>query len=584
MAKKSKLELVMELSDKLFNNKLSQVQAKLSGATDKMESKLQRFNLKQIKVFSNFGKALDPTAMNNMSEIVENLSQKLDFTKSITNTKTMLAQMGVENINEMSTRIHKLGKVWEANDDDIAKSANALTKQLGGSFESNLAILQQGYEKGANLNGDMLDQFKEYAPQIKELGLNASDMMVIMANAGKNGVFSDKAIDSIKEANLSLKEMGPAQMAALKGIGLDFERDLRGKTSFQAVQMISKAMEGANAQAKQLALTDIFKGAGEDAGMGFILGLSSMDLDPRKLPNIKQADEGLKGFIAGIESYVSEKVGAMMPYLQGVSMSIVTLASLTTVIQALTTAQWFSNLAAAASPYMWVALAIGAVIGVVVLAIKYFDDWGAMVLVFMGPIGRLIVALKLIYDHWDSIVNAFKSDGILGGLKRIGQVLLDVILKPLQQILETIANFDPTGLAQKGAEAIRQFRSEQGLITTGEVATIGNVDATDPLGLKGIKTPDLWGTKKVEPTSLLKAPVLDGKLAGTGGKNKKQGEEISKVAGEANQVKKVDIRIDAFNKGGINVSQSAYAGMTKEDVEAWFKEMMQRVLINAETA
>lgn len=582
MAKQSKLELLMELSDKLFNNKLSQVQAKLSATTDKMEDKLQSFNMKQIKVFSGFGKALDPTAMNSISEMADNINGKLDFTKDISNTKTMLGQMGVENIDAMAAKVHNLGKVWEENDAEIAKSTNAMTKQLGGSFESNLAILQAGYEKGANLNGDMLDQFKEYAPQIKELGLNASDMMVIMAKAGKDGVFSDKAIDSIKEANLSLKEMGPAQMAALKGIGLDFQKDLKDKSSFEAVRMISKAMDGANAQAKQLALTDIFKGAGEDAGMGFILGLGSMDLDPTKLANFKQADEGLKGWISGVESYVADKLGGMMPYLQGISMGIITLGSFISIIQSLTAAQWLSNIAAAASPYMWVALAIGAVIAAVVIAINYFDEWGATLLVFMGPIGRVIVALKLIYDHWDSIVNAFKSDGIMGGLKRIGEVLMDVILKPLQQVLELLANIDPTGLAQKGADAVKEFRSGHGLITPGENPSIGNVDATDPLGLKP-KTPNPWGTPAPQDP-LLKAPVLDGKLAPTGGKkDKKTGENISKVAGQANQVRNITIQIDSFNKGGINVAQSAYAGMTKDDVEAWFKEMLRRTVANAET-
>jgi arabinogalactan endo-1,4-beta-galactosidase len=193
------------------------------------------------------------------------------------------------------------------------------------------------------------------------------------------------------------------------------------------------------------------------------------------------------------------------------------------------------------------------------------------------------VAFKLIYDHWDSIVNAFKSEGILGGLARIGEVLMDVILKPLQQILELIANIDPTGLAQKGADAVREFRSGHGLVTPGENGSIGNVDPMDPLGLNAAKkTPDLWATTaKTDP--LLKAPVIDGKLVPTNKKDKKTGENISKVAGQANQVRNITIQIEAFNKGGINVAQSAYAGMSKDDIEAWFKEMMRRSIINAES-
>jgi hypothetical protein len=83
---------------------------------------------------------------------------------------------------------------------------------------------------------------------------------------------------------------------------------------------------------------------------------------------------------------------------------------------------------------------------------------------------------------------------------------------------------------------------------------------------------------------LLKAPVIDGKTTPTGGKkDTKTGENISKVAGQANQVRNVTIQIDAFNKGGINVAQSAYGGMSKDDLEAWMKEMFRRVIINAET-
>lgn len=582
MAKKSKLELVMELGDKLFNTKLSQVQAKLSGATDKMEGKLKRFNMKQIEVFSSIGESFDPVKINQMGELFDSVSEQLNFTNDIRNTQTALNQMDVSNVDKMSAKIHKISKIFNEDSIEIAKAANAMTKQIGGSFESNLILLEAGYEKGANLNGDMLDQFKEYGPQIRELGLNASQMLAIMAKAGKDGLFSDKAIDSIKEANLSLKEMGPAQLDALKGIGLGV-KDLVGKTSFEAVQLISKAMNGATAQAKQLALTDIFKGAGEDAGMGFILGLGTMDLNPDNIPSFANADKGFKSWVADLQSSIADNVGGWTPLINTLGMGgmaisgmislggevIPMLGKLAKSTKIAAAAQWLLNIATTSFPIVLIVAGIAALIALVVVAINKFDQWGAALLFFMGPLGRIIVAFKLLYDHWDSIKQAFQTDGILGGLKRIGIVLMDVLLKPLQQVLELIANLDPTGLAQKGVDSLKAYRQSQGLDTPGE---------TDP------KTPNPVNPVGNTPLNpLLKAPVLDGKITPSAA-SKKQGAEVSKVAGQANQVKKVDIRIDAFNKGGINVSQSAYAGMTKEDVEAWFKEMMQRVLINAETA
>lgn len=581
MATKSKLELIMELGDKLFNNKLSQVQAKLSAATDKMEGKLQGFNMKQIKVFSNIGEAFDPVKINQMTELFDSVSEQLDFTNDISNTQTALQQMDVSNVDEMSAKIHEISKIFNEDSIEIAKAANAMTKQIGGSFESNLALLQAGYEKGANLNGDMLDQFKEYGPQIRELGLDASQMLAIMAKAGKDGLFSDKAIDSIKEANLSLKEMGPAQLDALKGIGLGV-KDLAGKTSFEAVQMISKAMNGATAQAKQLALTDIFKGAGEDAGMSFILGLGTMELDPNKLQSFKSADAGFKSWVAGLQSSIAGSVGGWMPLIQALGMGsmaitgiislggalipMLTKLGLTTKIAA--GAQWLWNIAMNMNPIGLIVIGIAALIAIVAVAISQWDEWGAALLVFLGPVGMVISAFKSLYDHWESIKTAFETDGILGGLKRIGIVLLDAVLKPMQQLLELVSKIPGMGgIAGFGAKKIEELRKSLDLVTPGEKDP--KLNPKSPVG-------------SAPTSSLLKAPVLDGKLAPTG-KNKKTGENISKVAGQANQVRNITIQIDAFNKGGINVAQSAYAGMSKDDIEAWFKEMMRRAIINAES-
>ena len=583
MATKSKLELVMELADKLFNNKLSQVQAKLSNATDKMEGKLQRFNLKQIKVFSNIGESFDPVKVNQMTDLFDNLSEKLDFTSDISKTKTALQQMNVDNVDEMSSKIHELKTLFKDDSLEIAKTANTMTKQIGGTFESNLALLEKGYEKGANLNGDMLDQFKEYSSQAREMGLNAPQMLALITKANTDGVFSDKAIDSIKEANLSLKEMGKPQIEALKGIGLEVE-DLAGKTSFEAVQMISKAMNGATAQAKQLALTDIFKGAGEDAGMSFILGLGTMELDPDKIPSFENADKGFKVWVANLQTSITDSIGGWMPLIQTLGMGgtaisgfislggqlFPMLGKLANFTKLNTAAQWLWNAAMNANPIMLIVTGIAALVALIVIAINKWDEWGAALMIFMGPVGMVISAFKSIYDHWDSIVQAFKTDGIIGGLKRLGLVLLDALLKPMQQALELIADYDPTGLAQKGLDKLKAFRESNDLVTPGEKQARTTQGST--------------AVDNAPKASLLQAPTIDGKLAPDDKKKKKQGEDVNKVAGQANQVRKIDIKIDSFNKGGINVAQSAYAGMTKDDVEAWFKEMMRRVLINAETA
>jgi len=139
------------------------------------------------------------------------------------------------------------------------------------------------------------------------------------------------------------------------------------------------------------------------------------------------------------------------------------------VTEAYTGIVWLFNAAMAANPVTLIVIAIVALIALIGLAVAKFDSWGATLLLFLGPIGRIISAFKLIYDHWESIKKAFQTDGILGGIKRIGIVLLDVILKPLQQILGFLSDMPLIGgLASKGLEKISALRTELNLVTPGE--------------------------------------------------------------------------------------------------------------------
>ena len=62
------------------------------------------------------------------------------------------------------------------------------------------------------------------------------------------------------------------------------------------------------------------------------------------------------------------------------------------------------------------------------------------------------------------VVKAFKTQGILGGLKAIGRVLLDAILMPVQQLLELLAKIPGmANLAGAGAQKIYELRQNLGV-------------------------------------------------------------------------------------------------------------------------
>ena len=472
------------------------------------------------KMEANWGAAV--VVANQTAELVEKALGTFDFAVGIEATRTQIQRLTGESgdrLDELTAKAHRLGRVYKEDPAEIARAANVMTQQIGGSFDENFALIEAGYQKGANLNGDFLDQLKEYPTFIKQVGLSASEMVAITAQANKEGVFSDKALDSIKEANLSLREMGQPQIDALKGIGLE-AKDLADKTAFEAVQMISRSMDGATDQAKQLVLADIFKGAGEDAGLGWVEGLGSIDMDINKIESVQEAGAGIRGWLAGLESSFANTFGSIVTNANELSGVTTMIASIIPIIQtlskvtwvqnaatkAMTAVQWLWNVAMSANPIGLIIIGVTALIALVYNAVDSFDSWGSTVLAFLGPIGLLISAIMMIQRHWDSIVEAFESDGIVGGLKRIGLVLLDVLMHPLQRVLGWVAELTGWDWAADAAGSVEEFRKKMNLVTENEQKEEKEkekktTDDYDFSNIAGNEAPKLDGLNKINTPS-----------------------------------------------------------------------------------
>lgn len=111
-----------------------------------------------------------------------------------------------------------------------------------------------------------------------------------------------------------------------------------------------------------------------------------------------------------------------------------------------------------ANPIGLIVLGIIALIALVTAIIIKWNEWGAAVSLFLGPIGLLIIAIMTIRTHWNNIVKSFSDGGILSGLKAIGAMLFDLVLYPLQQILSAIGKIPGMGFAKDAAMDIKEFR------------------------------------------------------------------------------------------------------------------------------
>lgn len=219
------------------------------------------------------------------------------------------------------------------------------------------------------------------------------------------------------------------------------------------------------------------------------------------------------------------------------------------------TAAWIAlTVAMESNPIGWIITAIAALIGLVWAGIKYWNKWGAVLFLFMGPLGMIVNTIMIFKNNWDSIVKAFKGEGIIGGLKRIGIVLLDVLLYPVQQLLGLLAKIPGLGkLAGGGEKMIADLRKSLNL-----------ADPSSDVKKEAKKIP---GTNKTYGGV---SPVSGGNTAAT-----------KSVASGGTRNNSIYITV------GKMVESLVYqggVGETAQDVEKKFEELLMRVLFAAESA
>lgn len=196
------------------------------------------------------------------------LSKTLKLTEQLT-------ELQGEELSNYRAQVSGVAKAFNQEYNEVLKAAVSLSKQMGISFDKSLSLIEEGFVRGANVNGDFLEKVREYPIQFKNAGYSAQEFIDLATQEAKGGVFSDKLLDAIKEANLSLKEMTKTQKEALenafgKKFSDEIEKGLKSGSlnTKQAIEGIINQAEklGLNFQQKQQLIADVFKGAGEDAG------------------------------------------------------------------------------------------------------------------------------------------------------------------------------------------------------------------------------------------------------------------------------------------------------------------------------
>lgn len=420
---------------------------------------------------------------NQFVELAQKITSSFDFAVDIKNLRSefeKLTDLSGKDLYQFLKRSREIADVYKEDAKTVGEAANALTKQMGGSYESNLELIEEGLKRGANLNGDYLSILKRYAPTLQEMGVSATEATALIANAAKQGVEPGNFIESIQKAGVEIRKMSAKTEESLADIGVK-RADLEGKTAMEAVQHITQAMDGMTEQAKQMTISRIFKMQGERSGMEFIMGLNEGIPPLDEIPAVEETATGFKRVFSNIKTWAGDAFGTAAEYSQAFAPAVQLIAGAIPIMTALKNVTWLNTVATGAWTVATKILGktilgipvigwILAIITAIIAVVKYTEGWGkAWDLTFKGMkllVGGFVEGVKA---NFISMVNGimiaidkiklgwykFKQAVGLGDSDE-NQAMIDQINADVEKRKDTIVEAQQAA-AEKIAEATAHF-------------------------------------------------------------------------------------------------------------------------------
>lgn len=224
-------------------------------------------------------------AVQKVMEFARGLAQAVSEMNKLKTTATQLTGLTGDSLNTFVANSKAIAQTFDQDVNKVMQAANNYAQAFNVTQAEALESLEKGFLAGADVSGEFLDQMREYPSLLKETGIEGEEAIAIMTRQVKEGVYSDKGIDAIKEANIRLREMAPATKQALETIGLSSTEIQQGLESGQlkmidVIRQVSQRLDTLPPQSQRVGqvLADVFGGAGEDAGLEFLTSLQDSNV------------------------------------------------------------------------------------------------------------------------------------------------------------------------------------------------------------------------------------------------------------------------------------------------------------------
>lgn len=203
-------------------------------------------------------------------------------------TKEFLGLTG-DNLKAVRSEIQATADTYGKDYKETLEAVDVLTSQYGYDTQEAIKIINDGFQSGADLNGDMIAKIKQYAPAFHDANISGKELVATIQQT-RSGIFSDSGMALIQMGSKKIREMSTATVEALEGIGISskkVEADLvsGSKSTYDVIKMISTRLKELpqNSQAVGAVLKDVFGKQGANAGLKMIEQLDTMNTDLEKL-------------------------------------------------------------------------------------------------------------------------------------------------------------------------------------------------------------------------------------------------------------------------------------------------------------
>lgn len=172
--------------------------ASLESAVDKYIAKAG----KSVEETEKYKKVLTDINDANFGEGYEDIANSLAIVE-----QQMRGLDDAADLENITKKAYYLKDAFDAEINESVRAAKMLMEQWGMSADEAFELINQGYQKGLDKNGDLLDSINEYSVHFRQIGLSATDMFNTFSLGAESGAFSiDKVGDAIKEMGIRLKD------------------------------------------------------------------------------------------------------------------------------------------------------------------------------------------------------------------------------------------------------------------------------------------------------------------------------------------------------------------------------------------